>query len=179
MGLAVIVMDGTDIASNGVSGAELLLNLLNTAPVVRGVRQDVLSGPDAHVWLRAHGGSGTDAELSATAAARDRLQEVLRGGEAAAALSPLLEGVRSEPRIEPSGVVWKLVVEPPRRIAVGAVLAWAHLQRSRPGRLRPCENPDCARFLLDQSKANTARWCSMAVCGNRMKARRHQQRRQG
>jgi predicted RNA-binding Zn ribbon-like protein len=30
--------------------------------------------------------------------------------------------------------------------------------------------------LIDHSKATSARWCSMAVCGNRMKARRHYQR---
>jgi predicted RNA-binding Zn ribbon-like protein len=28
-------------------------------------------------------------------------------------------------------------------------------------------------FLLDRTRAGTARWCSMSVCGNRMKARRH------
>ncbi|WP_419707640.1 CGNR zinc finger domain-containing protein [Promicromonospora sp. NFX87] len=32
------------------------------------------------------------------------------------------------------------------------------------------------RFLHDRSNANTARWCSMALCGNRFKARRHYQR---
>jgi predicted RNA-binding Zn ribbon-like protein len=31
-------------------------------------------------------------------------------------------------------------------------------------------------FLIDHSKASSARWCSMAACGNRMKARRHYQR---
>jgi predicted RNA-binding Zn ribbon-like protein len=31
-------------------------------------------------------------------------------------------------------------------------------------------------FLIDRSKPNTARWCSMAICGNRMKARRYYQR---
>ena len=45
-----------------------------------------------------------------------------------------------------------------------------------PGRLRPCANDECRLFLIDRSKANAARWCSMAVCGNRMKARRHYQR---
>ena len=45
-----------------------------------------------------------------------------------------------------------------------------------PGRLRPCANDECRLFLIDHSKANAARWCSMAVCGNRMKARRHYQR---
>ena len=45
-----------------------------------------------------------------------------------------------------------------------------------PGRLRPCANDECRLFLIDRSKAGTARWCSMAVCGNRMKARRHYER---
>jgi predicted RNA-binding Zn ribbon-like protein len=49
------------------------------------------------------------------------------------------------------------------------------LQHS-PGRLRACANDECRLFLIDRSKANAARWCSMAVCGNRMKARRHYQR---
>jgi predicted RNA-binding Zn ribbon-like protein len=58
----------------------------------------------------------------------------------------------------------------------GAVLAWDALARRSPGRLRPCANDECRLFLIDHSKANAARWCSMAVCGNRMKARRHYQR---
>jgi predicted RNA-binding Zn ribbon-like protein len=37
-------------------------------------------------------------------------------------------------------------------------------------------HPECALFLIDPSKPNTARWCSMVVCGNRMKARRHYER---
>jgi predicted RNA-binding Zn ribbon-like protein len=56
------------------------------------------------------------------------------------------------------------------------VLAWDGLRTHAPGRLRPCANDECQRFLIDRSKANNARWCSMAVCGNRMKARRHYQR---
>jgi predicted RNA-binding Zn ribbon-like protein len=44
------------------------------------------------------------------------------------------------------------------------------------GRLRPCANDECRLFLIDRSKANAVRWCSMALCGNRMKARRHYQR---
>ncbi|MFI9272269.1 CGNR zinc finger domain-containing protein [Kitasatospora sp. NPDC052896] len=56
------------------------------------------------------------------------------------------------------------------------LMTWSALQESMPGRLRPCENPDCQRFLLDRSKPNNAHWCSMAACGNRMKARRHHAR---
>ncbi len=168
--------DKTDVASGG---ARLLLDLLNTAPMVDGTRQDLLSGPQAHDWLREHGGTGTAAELAATVAARDRLQDVVRGTAEATVLAPLLEGVKSVPRVGAVGVAWSTEVEPPRRIAVAAVLAWGEVQRSTPGRLRPCANPECVRFLLDRSRANTARWCSMAVCGNRLKARRHQQRHHG
>ncbi len=160
------------------SGEHLLLDLLNTAPTIHGTRQDLLFGPLAQEWLRAHGGTGTAPELAATVAARDLLQAVVRGAAATNALAPLLKGVRSVPRVEPSGVAWSTEVEQPRRLAVAAVLAWDEVQRSKPGRLRPCANTECARFLLDRSKANTARWCSMAVCGNRMKARRHHQRAQ-
>jgi predicted RNA-binding Zn ribbon-like protein len=53
----------------------------------------------------------------------------------------------------------------------------AALQRFLGGvRLRPCANPECRLFLIDRSKPNTASWCSMAICGNRMKARRHYRR---
>ena len=34
-------------------------------------------------------------------------------------------------------------------------------------------------FLLDESRSGTARWCSMATCGNRLKARRHNARGKG
>ena len=57
-----------------------------------------------------------------------------------------------------------------------AVLTWDVLAKTSPGRLRPCANDECRLFLIDHSKAGTARWCSMAACGNRMKARRHYER---
>jgi predicted RNA-binding Zn ribbon-like protein len=39
-------------------------------------------------------------------------------------------------------------------------------------RLRACGDPQCRWLFLDTSKNHTRRWCDMAVCGNRMKARR-------
>jgi predicted RNA-binding Zn ribbon-like protein len=38
-------------------------------------------------------------------------------------------------------------------------------------RLRRCEG--CGEIFLDRSPAGRRRWCSMATCGNRAKARRH------
>jgi predicted RNA-binding Zn ribbon-like protein len=59
------------------------------------------------------------------------------------------------------------------------VLAWGEVERDLPGRLRPCANDECRLFLIDRSRAGTARWCSMSGCGNRMKARRHYSRAKG
>lgn len=39
-------------------------------------------------------------------------------------------------------------------------------------KIRACDNPDCRWLFLDTSKNHTRRWCDMALCGNRMKARR-------
>ncbi|MFJ6562101.1 CGNR zinc finger domain-containing protein [Streptomyces sp. NPDC091412] len=156
---------------------DALLELLNSTPVVNGVVQDRLADPEAaRSWQQTHGGSGTEDELRGLVQARDALQDVVRGIRPATSLAPLLKGVTSRPRISPAGVSWELDPPPERRMAVEAVLAWSALQRTIPGRLRPCANPECRRFLIDRSKTNKARWCSMAVCGNRMKARRHYQR---
>jgi predicted RNA-binding Zn ribbon-like protein len=38
--------------------------------------------------------------------------------------------------------------------------------------VRECEADDCLWLFLDTSKNHSRRWCDMAQCGNRMKARR-------
>jgi predicted RNA-binding Zn ribbon-like protein len=40
-------------------------------------------------------------------------------------------------------------------------------------RVRECDLETCSWLFLDRSKNATRRWCDMAVCGNRAKARRH------
>ncbi len=44
-------------------------------------------------------------------------------------------------------------------------------------RVRTCAVDTCRWLFLDTSKNHTRRWCNMKVCGNRMKARRFQARR--
>jgi predicted RNA-binding Zn ribbon-like protein len=41
--------------------------------------------------------------------------------------------------------------------------------------LRQCPGEGCAWLFLDTSRNKSRRWCSMEVCGNRSKARRHYQ----
>ena len=153
---------------------DTLLDLLNSTPVVDGVVTDQLADPvAAAAWQQAHGGSGGAEELRQLLRARDALQDVVRGGRPAASLAPLLKGVVLGPRLSEEGVSWELEAPAERLLAAEAVLAWGALREAMPGRLRPCANPECRLYLLDRSKGNSARWCSMAVCGNRMKARRH------
>jgi predicted RNA-binding Zn ribbon-like protein len=45
-------------------------------------------------------------------------------------------------------------------------------------RVRTCGVDTCRWLFLDTSKNHTRRWCNMKVCGNRMKARRFQERRE-
>jgi predicted RNA-binding Zn ribbon-like protein len=156
----------------------LLLDLLNSTPVGDAGVADALAGADAAAaWVVARGGCGSPAEAAHLRAARDRLQQVIWGHRRAGDLRPLVAGARWEPLIGDAGLELRLAVDDEHRLlAVRAVLAWAAITRELPGRLRACANDECRLFLLDRTRANTARWCSMAICGNRMKARRHYRR---
>jgi predicted RNA-binding Zn ribbon-like protein len=146
----------------------VLLDLLNTTPVLDGQAVDQL---DAR-WLRAHGAPN---DVDGVRTLRDDLQRVVRMQADASVLRRYLTDVRQVPDIGPDGVTWSLEADWPARV----VLALGELERDMPGRLRPCANDECRLFLIDHSGAGTARWCSMAGCGNRMKARRHYSRTRG
>jgi predicted RNA-binding Zn ribbon-like protein len=154
-----------------------LLAVLNSTPVIDGVPTDDLADTArARAWLAAVGGLGTEEELQHVLDVRQALQAVIRAEQPPEVLAPELQGVTSTPAMTDGGVTWTLSVPPERELAVRAVLTWDALAKQSPRRLRPCANGECHLFLIDRSKANAARWCSMAVCGNRMKARRHYQR---
>jgi predicted RNA-binding Zn ribbon-like protein len=156
---------------------DVLLELLNSTPVVEGVPRDRLGEPDdAREWLRGHGGTGSAGEWDMVREARSRLQAVVRGEQAPQSLAPYLREVSYVPSLSERGLHWTLDAPAERAVVARAVLAWSALRETSPGRLKPCANPECRLFLLDRSKANNARWCSMAACGNRMKARRHYRR---
>jgi predicted RNA-binding Zn ribbon-like protein len=152
----------------------LLLALLNSTPKVDGVRQDHLSGDGMLAWLEEYAEPGLPA--GDLLAARDALRAVVRGEASPESLEPFLDGVVSRPAATVDGLEWTLHGD---SVVVRAILAWDELRTAAPGRLKPCANTACQRFLLDRSKANNARWCSMAACGNKMKARRHYQRVRG
>lgn len=43
--------------------------------------------------------------------------------------------------------------------------------------VKQCEASDCVLLFHDQTKSHRRRWCSMAACGNRMKAAAHRARK--
>ncbi|CAM3588124.1 CGNR zinc finger domain-containing protein [Kibdelosporangium persicum] len=152
----------------------LLLALLNSAPMVDGVPRDHLV--DASAWLADQGRPEATDSAQTLREAREALKAVVRGQATPVALNPFLTNVRSTPSTTDDGLEWTLDDTSARSVVVHAILAWDELAKKSPGRLRACANPDCELFLIDRSKANNARWCSMAACGNRMKARRHYRR---
>jgi predicted RNA-binding Zn ribbon-like protein len=161
---------------NAVDWQAVLVDLLNTTPVVESVATDVLADDAAaRSWLRARGADGAD--LAAVRDLRGDLQRVVRGEAGAELLNRYVASVRHVPRIHDGGLDWTLeeAADWPAQI----VLAWGDVQNERPGRLRACANDECQRFLLDRSRGGTGRWCSMSGCGNRMKARRHYERTAG
>jgi predicted RNA-binding Zn ribbon-like protein len=155
---------------------ELLLAVLNTTPVHGGVRQDHLQGTPGLAWLVAHGGVSSTRERDSLIETRDLLQHAVREEPDGQALARFLEGVAVVPVLEGRALVWDLRLPGERELAARVVLAWAKMEGNRPHRLKACANPQCERFLLDRSHSNQARWCSMATCGNRAKARRHYER---
>ena len=153
--------------SSTVDWQVALLDLLNTTPVIDGQTVDQLAD-GRRAWLRAHGAAE---ERTSTPCGRCATTCNASYGWKPTRPSSrrYLTDVRRVPDIGPDGVAWSLEADWPARI----VLAWGEVERDMPGRLRPCANEDCRLFLLDHSRAGTARWCSMSGCGNRMKARRH------
>ncbi|HEY1421478.1 MAG TPA: CGNR zinc finger domain-containing protein [Candidatus Dormibacteraeota bacterium] len=76
-------------------------------------------------------------------------------------------GPDGKPRLEPdaSGVV----------SAIGRIVAALYVatRDERWSRLKLCGSPTCRWAFYDLSRNHSSRWCDMATCGNREKARRH------
>jgi predicted RNA-binding Zn ribbon-like protein len=165
-----------------LTGEPLALDLINTAWTMDGVDLDALADRSGHEqWLRENDLAGP-----ATAAARDALTEtrgsiraVLErpGPTTIAALDGILEHGRLRIRAGKAGAREELEIAPEWRVPWLAVRNLLQLLDRQPERVRKCANPDCVHWFLDTTRSGTRRWCTMSVCGNRNKARRHYRRR--
>jgi predicted RNA-binding Zn ribbon-like protein len=95
-------------------------------------------------------------------------------------LNEVLGLPRPPPRLAFSGGRYQRVREPLatnedlRRALADA--AAELIEGESAGRLRRCAGEGCVLLFLDVSKSGQRRWCSMAGCGNRSKARAHYHR---
>jgi predicted RNA-binding Zn ribbon-like protein len=99
-------------------------------------------------------------------------------GRDIAALQKALAAAPARNRLAATASVYGWEMSKPRR-SVPHLLApvlWSAgdlITGAARDRLRRCANDACLWLFLDDSKNATRRWCAMASCGNRAKARRH------
>lgn len=84
--------------------------------------------------------------------------------------APLTRALSGSGRIERTGDVTALLSELARGVIEIAGGDDAKL-------LRECGRPECTQLYIDRSRGQRREWCSMAICGSRMKARAYRERR--
>ncbi len=85
-------------------------------------------------------------------------------------------------QLSPRNGDWRLIFIPRR---LGPMQALMHIAQSaadliaegKAAPVRKCANPNCILYFYDVSRTRRRRWCSMAVCGNRMKVAAYARRR--
>ena len=60
-------------------------------------------------------------------------------------------------------------------LGVLVAIAYEAMRDGSWARLKACRN--CGYLFWDASRNRSAAWCSMRLCGNRLKVRRHRRRR--
>ena len=91
------------------------------------------------------------------------------------------EGAATRIRIEPQGPQFVAGAETPIDAAIGAIFAITAraMIDGTWERFKACPGRHCGWAFYDHSRNQSARWCSMKVCGDREKARAYYQRKTG
>jgi predicted RNA-binding Zn ribbon-like protein len=186
-------------------GNHLALDFLNTRPILADGPKELLPDVDALVrWLVASGlltrqnGKALAKKWSDTPQAaallrellkfRERLRAVVIRQEAGLSVSnefiaetnSLLKHHPSVIALQQQGKKLELEAasepEKPNDVWAPIAIAVAELLSGvSPGRLRKCEA--CIVHFLDTSKKGSRRWCSMKLCGNKIKVAAYQKRK--
>jgi predicted RNA-binding Zn ribbon-like protein len=151
----------------------LVLDFLNTVDVEEGT--DAFSElPGFRDWTERHIGTPTGEASKQDWRAACHLRDTLRtaigaptASEPAEASVPVELHVSSVGEVSLNGSTAAQVV--------AAAVAELALTGDWP-RVKICPADDCQVAFYDKSRNQSRHWCSMAVCGNRAKARAHRQR---
>ncbi len=155
---------------------------------------DLFATPAAlAAWLTRRGlltGTLTDADVRRAIAVREGLRALARANgdlappRPAVTLAVLNEAARGAPvelRFADDGPRFVAAAGAGLDRALGLVLAIAAraMIDGSWSRLKVCPGEDCGWAFYDHSRNQSGRWCSMAVCGGRAKARGYYRRRRG
>jgi len=182
---------------------ETAFDFLNTLELEDGALVERLTSLDvAAAWLAEHGvihdprqvtvlarrQSGTDAALQRLVRTRTALRDVAHAvaheeRPLASAIEEVNRALAARERIElvasSDGV---LMGHSHSGDAIDDVLARIaepivrEIGNGHDRRFRICANDTCRWIFYDESRSGQRRWCDMATCGNRAKARRHRAR---
>ena len=184
-----------------------ILDLLNTKPVLADgptellpdvgalerwlIAARIVSSPRAKTLVRGwRDSAGAASFVKELTAFRERLRSAVMRIEdgslpANAFLAEVNSLLREYPRrtslnIRDSKLVRETVFEPRKPADLWAPIVDATadlLTENEPSRIRKCES--CVAHFFDTSKKGSRRWCSMNICGNRLKVAAYQRRRRG
>jgi predicted RNA-binding Zn ribbon-like protein len=158
---------------------------------------DLQDGPELladenglHDWLVANGLMHSEATVTADdfrhgIAVREAMRAVI-GGNSGQPVYPVdlatlnRAATASRPRVR-FGSGGKARLEPEATGVVGALgrlvlTLYSAMQSPDWNRLKLCGSDSCRWAFFDRSKNHSSRWCKMASCGNREKARRFRKR---
>lgn len=170
-------------------GLSLLVDFVNTRDIDRDT--DELSTPAGlAAWLQERrmtaAGTGIEsAQLRQAIELREALRVVLLGhnGSSAGGDVPALERVAQRGGLSVCFSADGTVRLAPRAGGVAGALAQLLVpiaQAAGDGtweRVKACAADDCQWAFYDRSRNHSARWCDMAVCGNRTKVRAYRTKR--
>lgn len=148
--------------------------------------------PQLAAWLSRHDLASDDLTLtesdrrwvvSVREALRDLIDARDQGGDTAPA-SAVLDAAARAARLSLSFGTDGAALTPSHggvRGAVGRILAEVPFVMASDEwrRLKVCRNDACRWVFYDASRNRSSRWCTMALCGNRMKARAYRTRARG
>ena len=180
-------MSDRETATGDLGLVQAFVNTLDVLPGTEELRDaNTLAG-----WLVANGlmraGEPVDDhDLKHAIAVREAMRAVIGGNNGrrvypveVATLNEAANASRLRMRFGRDG---KPRLEPEAAGPVGAIgrlvaALYSAMQDDEWERLKLCSDDHCRWAFFDRSKNHSSRWCSMASCGNRAKARRFRQRR--
>ena len=150
--------------------------------------QEALRGWLVAKGLLAEGAPVEVGDLKHAIAVREAMRSVIGRNSGLAvypvALATLNEAATASKLRVRFGSGGKARLEPEAAGAVGAMgrlvaTLYAAMQSEDWRRLKLCDADTCRWVFFDQSKNQSSRWCTMASCGNRAKARRFRTKKVG